>query len=77
MLFTVNESVISYCNCTTPQSFSKHIFSVFMSVSLSMFPCNKVHLVTAYLDTISMTLDKMSQNMTKIDINVKFLPIDI
>ena len=35
---------------------SKYIFSVFVSVSFSMFLCNKGHLVTAYLDTISMTL---------------------
>ena len=33
-----------------------YILSIFMSVSFSMFPCNKGHLVTAYLDTISMTL---------------------
>ena len=63
MLFTVNERVISYCNHATTWSFSKYIFSVFVSVSFSMFPCNKGHLVTAYLDTISMTLVLPNQKL--------------
>ena len=48
MLFTVNESVISYYNHETSWSHSKYVFSVSVSVSFFFFPCSKGQTVRAH-----------------------------